>query len=302
MNQIIKRIQKDPQLAASYNRIDAEIFKKLKEFNIRLMRKMTSERFFFDSLILRNLVCLYFNPADYPPFSNIKKVPTDQLLQVISSPQSSQIIDKLSEVLLQIVFEKLDPTSPEFRLKHEINKIDFCLKLYSLKRVHTKRRLISTAYKGGKLARLYKQVHQYVKSKALDQATIDRMGYEISRKFRISLIAMEDCWFIVSLNEMIGIMQVNEIGGTFFQSLSEDDLKKFAGMMSAGDASKLPIVMEVILMERKRNEVLRIDQVAAEVVMRSRSKKSSSKENRSFNGSDFSFNLDALSSGSIKFI
>ena len=294
MKSIVRRITSDPVLSSFYQNADPDFAEKILEVNRHLFEKMSWEKFFFDRLILRNFLCFYFDPKDYLPFSNVKKIPLDQMMKMIDNIEDYHV-DKLCEVMLLIIFDRIKPES-DFDLKAETEKIDFCMKLYSLKRVHTKKRLVAMHYQGGKV-NIWKQVKNFTKTSSNKKEVVKEMFKEISKKLFLSHIAMEDCWLTLTLNEMIGIRQLNKVGNNFFESIPEDDMKKFIVMLSDGDPSKLPIVMEVVVMEKKRNEI--INSTRLSLFMKSAGGESGSVagDNHSVT-SDFSFNFLERSSNS----
>ena len=295
MKKVIAQIKANRQLTRYYKKADPQILEKLTNFNTFMLNKMSRERFFFNYMILRSFFWFYFDTREWLPFSNIKKIKLSQMIKLVGEIEKAPI-DKVLEILIQIIFQRIEPAE-NFDLHEEANKVDFCIKLYSLKRVHTRRRLVAMAFKGGKSKALYKHVNEFLKTKALDKQTVARMSFEMAMKFRLDLIVMEECWYILSVNEMIAIQQVNLAGSAFFQRLPDDDLKKFAGMLSDQDLSKLPIVMEVLTMEKERNERLKAQQYRQFINNNNSTHKDKNQkevDSRSIT-SDFSFNFDGRS-------
>ena len=268
---IIKEIEQNAPFCRKLRKIDPEFFEHLHEANNTLLNKMSKDKFFFDPLILRNMLCLYFSSHEFTPFKFIKKIPEEAVVGLLTKIDQINI-QKVTEVFLRVIFDKIT-TTLAFSFEEEFKKIRFCSKLYSIKRVHVKRILISTFYSSSvdrsNLKKLIEKGKINLKNsqknsvdgesvRVSDQMSDNGLPYteNFSLKYRTNLLVVQDGYLTLTCNEMIGMFNISVMSGSFFSCLPEEDLNQFSMIIAEKDLTKIPVVEEVLKMEKERNQVL----------------------------------------------
>ena len=268
---IIQEIKKNLQFSQRLRKIDSDFFKHLSEANRILLNRMNKEKYYFDLLVFRNLLCMYFSSHDFIPFKFSKKIPEKAVVQLLTKIDKIDI-QKTCEVFLRVIFDKITPKKT-FSFEEEFRKIRFCSKLYSMKRVHVKRFLISTFYSSSVNRSNFKGLIEKGKTnlkntpKSVEEQKLihfsDKMSEkgvnfsdDFAMKYRTNLIVVQDGYLTMTCNEMIGLFNINLMSGTFFASLPEGDLRQMSMMIAEKDLTKIPVVEELMKMERERNQLI----------------------------------------------
>ena len=288
MVSIMEEIKKNATFSRRLLRINPNFYGHLNRANNTLLKRMSKERYYFDILILRNMLCIYFSSHEFSPFKFIKKIPLEAVIRVLKKIDEINI-QKVNEVFLRVVFDKINP-SQRFSFEEECQKIRFCSKLYSIKRFHVKKVLISTYYTSSVSQSKIQDLINKGKINLQSSQTSSQDGGSIRHseiksenglpftedfglKYRTNLLLIEDGYFAMTCNEMIGLFNVNLMGGSFFSTLPEQDVKLFSMVLAERDLRKIPVVDEVLKMEKERNKAINEEKKVLEKAKKANSAK-----------------------------
>ena len=264
---IIREIKQNPPDVQRLTDIDPDFFEHLVEANRTLLHRMGTEKYYVDLLVFRHMLCMYFSSHDFIPFKFSKKIPEKAVIDLLTKIDKIDI-QKTCEVFLRVIFDKITPTET-FSFEEEFKKIRFCSKLYSMKKVHIKRFLISTFYSStakrsnlqsliekGKLNLKKTENNSSEEESAKNTEKKPPFGKTFSLKYRGNLLVVQDSFLTMTCNEMIGLFSITLMSGTFFSSLPEEESKQVSIIVAKKDFTKMHVVKDLMNMERERNQVM----------------------------------------------
>ena len=251
LRKTIDELKRDDDLINHYLKIDPTCFEKLETFRTEINQMTLSKMIYLDCLFLRYFIAFYFSTEAKQPFDRLKKIPPAQIFKVISQVKSVEI-DKINEIFLMVLLAKIKPKR-NFDFLEEASKIEFCSKLYSIKRVHVKRMMVGKVSSEGKNNKMKTQVEKLKKNPMKLQAPSSIILQELFEKHQCSFVVMQDNWLVMTINEIIGMCKMQLLSNMFLDNLPKYDFKKVAAVVSKTDHKGIPFLKEVLELERKKN-------------------------------------------------
>ena len=249
----IERIKNDPKSLSGYLKIDPLCLEKLESFRSETIKRMLFQEDLLDIIILRNFIRFYFSPVDTPPFNKIKKIPPNQIFSIISNLEEVKI-EQVNEIFLLIILSKIIPRW-NFNFLKKAKEVKFCAKSFSLKSVHIKNMMIARETANKNHPRFKKEMQTALKKgKKRSQGTHDVALGDIFSRYSIQFAVIQENWFTLTLNELIGSHFMQIFSNCFVDRLPKSDFKLLVSVTQNSDPKKIPFVKNLIKMGQSMHQ------------------------------------------------
>ena len=231
-------------------------------------------------------------------------------------------IQKVNEVFLRVIFEKIKPDS-SFDFLAEIDGIQQVKTLLSFKKIHLKKTLLGRIHLVTKVDRVKKYLAEMQKpSETTGKAIGEEWASEesitsLNLKYRKLILIHQDKTFGMSMREIIDHKVINKVMVDLMDQFPESDVKKFVYLMGTRKLTKSKIINDTLKVANGgsqkgsfygpspapgREKAYPSQGVVNFLKFLSEKDNSLNSDDNTSQMSDFSFGMSQLSAGSLSFL